>query len=175
MKLGFKSIYHFQAYEYRRGPLLWERKVPNLITTQGLNDILTQYFKGAAYTASPFIGLIDNDEFGSIQASDTAAKITDTTPTGLTNQWKELIGYDETERQTLSLGTAAAGSIDNVAVPAEFTFNTTVTVKGAFISTSDVISGTAGVLYGAASYGSPPTLGSGNVLVVKIQLTAVSV
>ena len=39
------------------GQVKWSEDFHNLVTTAGLNDLLTQYFKGSAYTAAFYVGV----------------------------------------------------------------------------------------------------------------------
>lgn len=167
MGLKVRNTYRFEARD-AQGRLKWVEEVDNLTVTQGLNDLLTKYFKGSAYTAAWFVGLIDNASFSALAAGDTAAQI------GGTNGWIEATAYSETVRQTLTLGTASAGSIDNSAAKATFSINGTVTVKGAFVVTSSTKGGTTGVLYGEAAFGAARSLLSGDTLTVQVTLTAVT-
>lgn len=146
--------------------VLWEETIENLTVTQGLNDILTQYFTGSAYTAAWYVGLVNNAGFTAFAATDTAAQI------GGTNQWAEDTAYTASVRQTLTLGSASAGSISNTASPASFTMNASGTLNGAFIATANT--GTSGVLYGEASFSSTQPYSSGNVITVTITLTMIS-
>lgn len=172
---GLSSIYKFSGYSRKNGDLLWTRTTRNRVVVEGLNDILTKYFKGVAYTATPFIGLVNDEDFAAIASTDTAAKITDAAPSGMTNGWKEInADYDEATRGTLTLGAVTGGLCDNSASPAEFTFNADVDVRGAFLISDSAKAGVAGKLYGVASYSSLPSLSSGQVLTVTITLSAVS-
>lgn len=163
--LRIKNTYRFEARD-KDGNLKWVEEVENLTVTQGLNDLLTNYFKGSAYTAAWFVGLINNASFVALAAGDTAAQI------GGTNGWIEATGYSQTVRQTLTLGSASAGSIDNTASKAVFSINTTITINGAFVASSSTKAGTSGVLYGEASFGSARSLLSGDTLTVTVTLTA---
>lgn len=172
--IAFKNTYKFEAHD-KDGNLLWSEEVNNLVTVEGCNDNLTQYFKGSTYTAAFFIGLIDNANFSAVAGTDTAAKITTTAPSGGTNGWQESSAYSETVRQTLTLGTASAGSIDNTASKAVFTANTTVTINGAFLATSSTKGGTSGKLFGEASFSGTKALTSSDTLTVTVTLTAITV
>lgn len=163
--LKIRNIYRFEARD-RDGSLKWAEELDNLTVTQGLNDLLSKYFKGSSYTASWFVGLIDNSGFSALAAGDTAAQI------GGSNGWAEATAYSESVRQTLTLGSASAGSIDNSASKAVFSINGTVTIKGAFVVSSSTKSGTSGVLYGEAAFGSARSLLSGDTLTVQVTLTA---
>lgn len=156
------------------GVLQWREEIYNLVTTEGLNDLLSKYLKGATYTAGFFVGLIDNASFGALGATDTAARIVAAgsinSPT--TNNWGESQAYSESVRQTLTLGSASGGSIDNSASKAVFTMNATKTINGIFVATLNTKGGTTGVLYGEASFGTPQPVISGNTITVTVTLTA---
>jgi hypothetical protein len=88
--------------------------------------------------------------------------------------WTEVTDYSQTVRQTLTLGTAASGSIDNVGNLATYSINGTVTIAGAFINSVDTKSGTTGTLYGAVDFGSARSVISGDTLTVTVTMTAAS-
>jgi hypothetical protein len=145
------------------GVLKWRDAFANLVTTAGKNDILTQYLKGSAYTAAWYVGLTSTSP--TVAAADTMASH---------SGWTEVVAYSEANRQTLTLGTASAGSIDNTASKATFTINANSTgVGGAFVVTNNTKSGTTGTLYGVGAFtGGDKTLSSGDVLSVSVTLTA---
>lgn len=152
----FGQTFIFQGWELRSG--IWnqfsETREHNLVPTQGLNERQTEFWKGSAYTAAFYVGIIRTDNFGSVQLTDTAAKIVTGIPAGGDNQWREFVGYSESVRQTLVLGTSVSGSIDNSASPATFTVTADFTLQGGFISTSSVKAGITGKLISATSAGS---------------------
>lgn len=150
----------------------WVEEVKNLTVTEGLNNLLTNQFKGSAYTAAWYVGLIDNTGFSALNATDTAAKITTTTPSGGTNSWQENIGYSGGVRPTLTLGTASGGSIDNTASKAVFTASGTETIYGGFVVSSGTQGGTTGTIYGEAAFSATKSLTSGDTLTVTVTLTA---
>lgn len=143
----------------------WVEFVPNLVTTEGKNDTLTKYFKGSSYTAAWYVGLVNNSSFTAFAAGDTAAQINGT------NQWIEATAYSESVRQTLTLGSASAGSIDNTASKAVFSINGTVTVHGAFVASNSTKTSTSGVLYGEAALSADRALLLGDTLTITVTLT----
>lgn len=169
--IALENHYHIEAHD-SEGNLKWVEDIFNRVPTEGLNDILTKYLKGSSYTATWFVGLIDNASFGSLQATDTAAKISTTANPPTTNDWQESTAYSESVRQALTLGTASAGSIDNSASRAVFSINATKTINGAFVISNSTKGGTSGVLYGEASFSSPRSLVNGDTLTITITLTA---
>ncbi len=152
----------------------WRETVKNLVTNEGLNDILDKYLKGSGYTAAWYVGLIDNANFNEVAADDTAAKISETHNHPTTNDWQEAGDYSESVRQTLTLGTVSSQSVDNSASKASFSINGTVTLNGAFIVSSSTKGGTSGVLYGDASFSSTRAVVNGDTVNVTGTFTAAS-
>lgn len=160
MQMTRKSLYSMECHG-PDGELKWRDEFHNLVTTVGLNDSLDKHFKGSAYTALWFVGLTAGSTFA---VGDTM---------GSHAGWTESTVYSNTTRPALTLGTAAAGSIDNSASKAVFTINATGNVFGAFVTTGSVPGGTTGILYGEGvlSGGTRAVL-SGDTLSVTITLTA---
>lgn len=150
----------------KTGNVKWAEETRNVVTTEGKNDLLNKYFKGSAYTAAWYVGLIDNASFTAVAAGDTAAQINGS------NGWLELSEFTEGVRQTLTLGTPSAGSVDNSASKASFSMNATKTVNGAFVVTTSVVDGVTGVLYSAASFSAARAVANGDTLNVTVTLTA---
>lgn len=157
----------FKCFD-KDGNLLWTETVRNRVPTEGLNHDLDKHLNGVAYTASWFVGLINNAGFSALAAADTAAQI------GGTNGWAELTAYSQTTRPALVLGTASAGSIDNTASVAVFTINASVTIYGGFIVSSATKGGTGGVIYGEAAFVTPQPAIAGNTVQVTWVLTSTS-
>jgi hypothetical protein len=149
----------------RNAFIAWEEEIPNLVTTEGKNDLLTQYLKGSAYTATFYVGLVDNAGFTAYAAGDTAAQI------GGTNGWAESTAYSNANRVTWTGGTASGGSIDNSASVAAFNINATKTIRGAFLDTNNVKAGTSGKLYGEADFASARSVLNGDTLNVTVTCT----
>jgi len=171
MSTNLKIYAHYVFYD-QNGNV--RARVRNLVTTEGLNDILTKYFKGSAYTATPFVGIINNTGYIAIAGGDTAAKITTSSPGGANNGWAEFTTYAAATRPALTLGTAVAGAIDNSASLASFTLSADLTIKGAFLVTSSTKGGTGGVLISEAVLVTPLVYLSGQVLPIGIFLSASS-
>ena len=143
--------------------IAWTEEVPNIVTTGGKNDLLTQYFKGSSYTAAWYVGLIANGSFSAYAAGDTMASHTG---------WAESTVYSNSTRVAWSGGTASAGSIDNSGAQAAFNINGSDTVRGAFLTTGSAKSGTTGILYGEADFSQARAVLSGDTLNVTVTLTA---
>lgn len=92
--------------------------------------------------------------------------------------WPEVAAYSEANRQTLTLGTISAGSVDNSASKAVFTINADNTyIGGAFIADNNTKSGTTGVLYGMAPFtsGGIRQLMTGDTVSVQATLSVAAV
>lgn len=142
----------------------WREDFTNLVTTEGKNDLLTQYFKGAAYTAAWYCGLISATGYTTgVAAGDTAASHAG---------WAEDVNISNATRPAVAFGVAAAGSLSTSAASA-FTMNAGTTVKGAFVIGNDTVGGATGTLYSAGLFttGDRAVL-SGDVVNVSITMSA---
>lgn len=145
----------------------WVEDIHNLVTTEGKNDQLSQYFKGSAYTAAFFIGLVNNTGFSAYSATDTAAQINGT------NGWAETAPYSNATRVAWVGGSASGGSIDNTASVAVFNINSSATVRGAFVATASAKNAITGKLYGEADFSAARSVISGDSLNVTSTFTLV--
>jgi hypothetical protein len=161
MNLGLKNIWEVVCRD-SEGNEKWREVNKNLVTTVGLNHVLSSTLDGATQITAWYVGL---KGAGSAAAGDTMASH---------SGWAEVVAYSQAVRQTLTLGTAAAGSIDNTASKATYSINGTATVAGAFINSNNAKSGTAGTLYGVVDFGSSRAVISGDTLEVTVTLTAAS-
>lgn len=154
-----RTHYVVEAFD-PQGNLKWADEFDNLVVTAGLNDSLTQHFKGVAYTASWWVGLTDGTP--TFDAGDTM---------GAHAGWVEVTAYAG-NRKALTLGAVAGGSVDNSAAKATFTINANgTTIGGAFINTAET--GAAGTLYGGGAFAAgDKVLDSGDTLSVTVTLTA---
>lgn len=140
------GVFHVQCLD-KDGNLKWETTEHNLVVNEGLQDMNTQYFKGATYTATWYLGLITGPGAGVVYAA---------TDTLASKAWTEFTNYVG-PRKTVTFGTATTADpsvISNSASPASFTISSSGgTVAGAFLST--VSSGTSGVLFSESNFQSP--------------------
>lgn len=156
LKYGFECI-------DEDGNVRWQDGFDNIVTFEGQNDLLTQYFKGVTYTAAWFVGLIDDEG-----ATDTPVE-TDTAAAH--PGWVESTEYSEATRPALTLGTASAGSINNSAARATYNINNNTDLKGGFVISNNTKGGATGVLYSAGLFSSPRQAFTGDVLNVTVTLT----
>lgn len=169
-----KNVYTFECYD-KDGNLKWVDTIENLVTNEGLNDLLDKYLKGSAYTAAWYLGLMA----GGSPAPAPAASDTLASHPG----WTEFTAFSNSPnvRQTLTLGAVASQSVDNSASKASFTIAVespdSQTIGGAFLTTDPAIgnSSPVGVLYSAAAFsGGDKMLNGGDVLNVTATCTAAS-
>jgi hypothetical protein len=157
--LKFHNVYTFECYG-ADGALKWREEVMNTVTDVGANDLLTNYFKGSAYTAAWFVGLSTGTTFAN---GDTAASHAG---------WTEFAAYTGPNRPAWTGGTASARAISNSASQAVFSINGAGgTVGSAFLISNSTISGTTGILYGGAALSSSRTLASGDTLNITVSLS----
>jgi hypothetical protein len=143
------------------GQVKWEDTFNNLVVTVGKNDLLTQYFKGAAYTAAWYLGLVDGTSSPTYAAGDTMSSHAG---------WTESVAYSNSTRPAPSFGSASAGSLATTATA--FTINGTATIAGAFMTTGSAKSGTTGTLYSAGSFtGGNRSVANGDTLNVTYTAT----
>jgi len=140
------GVFHVQCLD-KDGNLKWETTEHNLVVNEGLQEMNTEFFKGAAYTAAFFLGLVTGPGSGTtFAATDTLAS----------KAWTEFTDYAGS-RKAVTFGTATTADpsvISNSASPSSFTISGAGgTVAGAFLCT--VASGTSGVLFSASDFQSP--------------------
>ncbi len=146
-KVKAGGVFHVQCLD-KDGNLKWEDSVPNLVVNEGLQDMNTQYFKGSAYTAGWYMGLITGPGSGTtIAAADTLASHAG---------WTEFANYSG-NRPAITFGTATLADpsvISNSAVPASFSISGAGgVVAGAFLCS--VTTGTSGILFSASDFQAP--------------------
>lgn len=137
----------------------------NLVPTEGLNHMLGVVLKGAAQVPTWYIGLFEGEYTPS-------ALITAATLPALAD---ECTDYASPTRVEFVEGSVAAGSVDNATALAEFVFTADVTVRGAFITSSDVKGSTSGVLLSIARFPSPKPQTAGSTLRVMAGPTVTSI
>jgi hypothetical protein len=141
------GVFHVQCFD-KDGNIKWEDQMHNLVVNEGLQNMNTQYFKGSAYTASFFLGLVTGP------GSSTTFAATDTI--AVHAGWTEFTNYTGS-RKAVTFGTATTADpsvIGNSASPSQFSITGAGgTVAGAFLCT--VASGTSGVLFSEADFQSP--------------------
>lgn len=142
------------------GNLKWVEEFHNLVTTAGLNALITAAFKTIPGSVAWYVGLKNT---GSAAAGDTMSSHAG---------WTENTTYSESVRQTWTPGSVASGSVDNSASKATFSINGTTTIYGCFLASDSTKSGTTGTLYGVGDFASSRSVISGDTLTVQVTVSA---
>lgn len=164
--LKFNNVYRFECYD-ANGNFKWVDEVHNLVTTAGITDFLTRYFKNGTTLAAWYVGLVDGAVAPTYAAGDTYSSHAG---------WTENVGYSNTNRPTLTLGTPTAGSVDNSASKAVFNINAAGTINGAFTASNntkgDSTAGASNVLWGEGAFtGGARVVANGDTLNVTVTLS----
>lgn len=155
----------FDTVHRRGGDILHRGLSPNIITTEGLNHILSVVVAGGAQVSTWYVGLFEGNVTpgASLTHATLAATLTETT------------AYDETTRQAYVEGSVSAGAVDNSASRAVFTINATKTIYGGFLASSNVKGDTsAGTCLAAAKFSASRAVVDDDELSVKYSLSATS-
>lgn len=150
------------------GNLKWEDEFHNLVTSVGLQDLNTQYFKGATYTAAWYLGLVTGPG-----ASNTyLVANTSASHAG----WSESSAYSQATRPAVTFGTATTADpsvISNSAVPSVFSMNASATIAGAFLISNSTKGGTTGILFSVGNFsGGDKVVSSGDTVNVTYTFNA---
>jgi hypothetical protein len=142
------GVFHVKCHD-ANGDLKWEVEKHNLVVNVGLQDMNTQYFTGVGYTAAWYIGL-----YGAAASNNPAATDTMAAHAG----WTEITAYSQATRPACTFGvptTADPSVATNTAAPATYNINASVTIGGAFLTSSSTKGGNTGVLFSAADFQAP--------------------
>jgi hypothetical protein len=140
------GTFHFQCFD-KDGNLKWEDAAKNLVVNTGLQDMNTQYFKGSAYTAGWYIGLVNGPASGNTYAAgDTLASH---------GGWTENTNYSGGDRIEAVFGTATTADpsvIDNSGSVAIFSVTGTATIAGAFLTNIEDNTDDVGLLFSVSNF-----------------------
>ena len=143
------------------GNLKWSEQIKNLVVTVGKNYMLDETFAGVNYSAAWYLGLVDGTSSPTYNAANTMLSHAG---------WTEFTGYSEATRPAPTWNVASGGSKATNAT--SFSINGSGTVAGAFMTTDNTKSGTAGTLFSAGNFsGGSRTVASGDTLNVTYTAT----
>jgi hypothetical protein len=111
-------------------------------------------------STSWFIGMINNSGYSALADTDTMASH---------SGWIEFTGYSQGNRVLWGQGTPAAQSITN-STPATFNITSTATLKGIFITSSNVKNGTTGLLWSTGLFSADLPVVNGDELKITYTL-----
>lgn len=151
------GVFTVQCFD-KDGSLKWEAQEHNLVVNEGLKFMNDTFFRGAAYTAAWFLGLISGPGAGNTYAAgDTLASHAG---------WTEFTNYVGNRGSlVLDAATLADPSVATNSTPLAFTITGGGgVVAGAFVT--DVDTGTVGTLFSVSNFQSPGdrTVVSGDTL-----------
>lgn len=116
--------------------------IDNVVTTVGKNKLLDEGLAGSNYTATWYVGLIDNGSWSAVNAADTMSSHAG---------WTENTGYSQSTRVAASWAAASSGS-KALASAASFSITADDTIKGCFLTSNNTKGGTTGILYSAGLF-----------------------
>lgn len=151
------GVFTVQCFD-QDGNLKWETQEHNLVVNQGLKYMNDTFFRGSAYTAAWYLGLIAGPGSGTAySANDTLASHAG---------WTEFTNYaGDRGALTLDAATLADPSVATNSAPLSYTITGGGgVVAGAFLT--NVATGTSGILFSESDFQSPGdrTVVSGDTL-----------
>lgn len=165
ISIGLISVQHWhntiQVEHWRGSELIGVHNTTNGIVDVGLNHLLDVTFDNAAQTATWFMGLVDNSGFTAFADADTMASHTG---------WNVFTTYSESVRPTWNPDAASARSISN-GTSVDFSINGSGTVKGIFVTSNNVKSGTTGILWATAAFASTVAVTNGDILKITYTIS----
>ena len=156
------GVFEFELV--RDGKVIDKWSDHNLVTNEGLNDLLQVYLGNGTQKATWYVGLFEGNY--TPVATVTAATIASAAT--------ECVAYDEATRPEWVEAAAASQQITNTASKATFTINATKTVYGAFLVSDSTKGGTAGVLFAASRFSTARALIDDDQLLVTYTIQAAS-
>lgn len=147
-----------------QGELLATQQVENITPLEGRNYIMNAAFGKTQQAQSFYIGLFEGDYVPSdnLKASTLQAEAVECT------------AYAAATRLPFTFEAATAGVVANTAQQAEFTFNASKTIYGAFISTVADKGSSAGAILSAVRFKAPEQASEGSVLRVRAGFSLVN-
>lgn len=142
---------------------LWRGSIENVWCLEGMNAVLTHALKGATYTATAFVGLIDSTGYGFAGANGTgvtkgalAGSITAVGGASPANGWNEAPSSVLATRATPSFGTASSSGVNSDLATSSMSCSILAarTIKGCFLiiksaagtASTSTVGNTAGAL-----------------------------
>ena len=150
----------------RNGEVLSSETIHNVMPDEGSNYFLSAALLGGSQSGTWYVGVFEGDY--TPVASDTAA----TFPGAAYGN--ECVAYTEATREQWFNDAIAGGLIINGTTRAEFTFNATKIIRGAFLTNLSTKGGTTGVLLSAARFLSPKNVDATDILRVVAGISVIN-
>ena len=161
MKIEAQSQGIFEIDVYRDGKFLESFEFGNLLTREGVDHRNSVTFMGGAANTLWYIGLFE----GNYTPTDAATAAT------IAALSTEATAYSSPTRVTWTPTLDSVNmEIHNTASPAEFTLTADKLLYGAFLISSNVKGGTAGVLMSVARFSAPRQYYNTDVFNIKYRL-----
>lgn len=154
----------FEVSHYRKGKLIGRDISANLVSTEGLNYLLSVGLAGGTQVSPWYV----------VPFEGNYTPVAGLTAANFTANATECTAYAEATRVAYVEAAPSGGVITNAASRAEFTFNATKTIYGAALVSVATKSATTGTLLAAARFSSSRAVVSGDVLAVAYSLTLTS-
>lgn len=161
-KLAVVGRYDF--IQKRDGKIIDEWSDENLVVNEGLDSILNVVFNAQTQIGTWYIGLYEGNytPVATVTGATIVAAATETT------------AYVSSTRPAYVEAAASGQSITNSASKADFVFNATKTLYGAFLISTPTKSDTAGKLMSAAKFTVAKTVSSGDELLLTYTFSIAS-
>lgn len=154
----------FIGQHIRNGKIIDEWDDHNLITDEGINNLLDVYLRNQTNAGTWYIGLFEGNY---------TPLVTDTGATIAANA-DETTALTNTVRPTWTPAAAAAKAITNSASKATFTFNADTTIYGGFLISNNVIGGNTGKCFAASRFTSSKAVGNGDQILLTYAFAGAS-
>lgn len=148
----------------RKGQIIDQFEIPNLVVDEGLNHLLNVAFNGATQVPTWYLGLFEGN-YTPI-AGVTAATIVSAST--------ECTAYTSATRPEYVEAASTAKLTTNVANRASFVFDASKTIYGAFLISTNVKGSTTGVLFAAARFGAAKAVTTDDELLLTYAFSAAS-
>lgn len=152
----------FYWWHKRNGIIIAQGSEHNLVVDQGLNYALNAALDAGSQIATWYVGIFESDY--TPLAGDTGTNF----PTDAV----ECTAYDEATRPIYVVPASTAQSITNVASRAEYTFNASKTIYGAFLISSATKGATGGTMFAAGQFDTERVVASSDQLLVGYVINA---
>lgn len=154
--LGIGGTIYVECYD-QDGRLKWAFPCKNIVPDAVINDVLGVYYGAATPTTIWYLGMVDNAGFAAFAAADTMASHPG---------WTENTNCTQTTRPVWTPGAPAAKAIQNT-TQVTLNLNATVSIRGFFLASANVLGGVTGKLAATALIPTGPQPGnSGDILKV---------